>query len=72
MAIKMPERTSEDGPVSLSRPSEKKISISISVETNGQMQTIEMGDYNAWRVFGLLAHTLNIPLSDAVKKAIKF
>jgi hypothetical protein len=66
---KQPLRGPGDGPVDVCRA--PKDHIAISVTTNGEQQGIVMSEYNAWRVFGLLALLLGVRLSDKVSKAIK-
>lgn len=68
--LKMPERKPSDGPMGVSRPGPEQITITAT--TDGEMQSITMSDYNAWRTLGVLAMMLGIPLSKEVGKAIKF
>ena len=67
--LKMPERKPSDGPMGVSRPRDGEIMITAT--TTGEMQSIVMSDYNAWRTLGVLAMMLGIPLSKEVGKAIK-
>jgi hypothetical protein len=68
--LTMPERKPSDGPMSVNRPGPGEITI--AAETNGEIQTLTMSEFNAWRTFGCLAMMLGIPLSKEVGKAIKF
>lgn len=65
----MPARQPTDGPVSVNRPAEGELAI--SVETGGEIHTIRMSEYNAWRVFGMMSIMLGIPLGAEARKAIK-
>lgn len=67
--LKMPERNESDGPIAVERPSEGKIAIRVS--NSGEMSSVVMSEYNAWRAFGMLSVMLGIPLSPAAGKAIK-
>lgn len=60
----MPERQPGDGAVSLRR--DKNM---IVIECGSRVLIV--GEYNAWRIFGMLAVLLGIPLSKKVGKAIK-
>lgn len=65
----MPERQPTDGAVSVNRPAKGMIGITAS--TDGQLETLRMSEFNAWRVFGMLSLFLGLPLPKAVGKAIK-
>lgn len=65
----MPDRKFTDGPVAVRIGDED--TICIQATTNGQIDTIECSRYNAFRLFGLLSVTLEIPLPVKVGKAIK-
>jgi hypothetical protein len=66
----MPERRPQDGRVSVWRPNEGEVTISV---TNAGVETfIAMSDHNAWQVFGLLAVMLGIPLPKRLGNLIKF
>jgi hypothetical protein len=65
----MPERQTDDGAVALRRVGEK---IAVHVTDGGVDQELVMGEHNAWRIFGMLAVMLQIPLSPKVGKAIVF
>lgn len=43
----------------------------LSVTTDGQVQTVRLGAFNAWRAFGLLACVLGIPLPARLTRVIK-
>lgn len=68
---KQPERGPKDGPVSVNRAGEGRLVIS-AANTGEEPRSIEMSEYNAWRVFGSLALMLDIKLPPALGKAIKF
>ena len=68
--LKMPERMPIDGAVSVDRNHQGEMVL--RVMHDGVNQSIVLSEYNAWRIFGLLAVMLEIPLSRAVGKAIKF
>ena len=67
--LRMPDRQPTDGPVSATR---ENGNIRIAVETAGERRSILMGEHNAWRIFGLLAVMLGLPMTKEVGKAIKF
>ena len=69
--LKMPERLPTDGPLTVQR--DGAINYIIHVENAaGRSSLIHISPYNAWRLFGTLAMMLEIPLTPAAKKAIKF
>lgn len=67
--MKMPPREKSDGRVSVNRVDDK---IKIEVVTDGKTESATIGEYNAWRVFGMLSLMLDLPLPTNVGKAIKF
>ncbi len=69
MAFKQAERTTEDGPMSVTREGKK---IRIAAETGGATESMLVTEYNAARVLGALSLILEAPLSKSVAKAIKF
>lgn len=68
--LKMPERQPDDGPISVIRPTDGVVSI--SVETGSRLSAVTMSEYNAWRVLGALSVVLGVPLSKAASKVVKF
>lgn len=66
----MPARKSSDGPMKVTAVDDD--TIRITVETNGVSESVTMSRYNAWRVFGAMSLFLDLPLSKALGKAIKF
>lgn len=69
MPFQMPERQPNDGEVNLRRLDKGKIQV--SVMTDGNLEGITMSEYNAARVFGILALFLEIPLPKSLAKQIK-
>lgn len=63
-------RGSADGAVTVSRDCPPGM-LRLSAETNDEIETITLSEYNAARLFGMLSLFLNIPLSAKVGKAIK-
>lgn len=66
--MSQPERKPWDGPIKVQRIGDY---ISISVEQNSEAQGMKISEYNAWRVFGMLAVILGVPLPKYIAKAIK-
>lgn len=70
--LEMPARGVSDGPVSIRRisigPVERVI---LEATQSGKEQAMELSEYNAWRMFGMLSLMLGIPLPAHVGKAIK-
>lgn len=64
-----PAQRDVDGAVSVCRP--QSDTICIEVATNGVTESITMGGYNAWRIFGMLSVMLGLPLSKAVAESIQ-
>lgn len=62
--LQMPERTADDGPLSIRREGTL-----IFIEHEGE--AIAFGEYNAWRLFGMLALMLGIPVGARILRAIK-
>lgn len=71
MTLKMPDRQPRDGAVSVTRGADGE-GICIAVTDSGEEQGLHMTDYNAWRILGMLSVMLELPLSKASSKAIKF
>lgn len=70
--LKMPEREEGDGAVGLkweSRLGDNRLWL--KVETDGAHYSVPISEHNAWRLFGILAVMLEIPLSKRVGKAIR-
>lgn len=67
--FKMPPREEGDGSVRISRTHPS--GIAVDVITHETKETIHMSEYNACRVFGLLAFTLGISLPPELGRAIK-
>lgn len=70
--IKQPERSVGDGEVWVRRHGVGNAYISIHAESNGNCSEATMGEYNAWRAFGMLATILGIKLPKNIAKQIKF
>lgn len=70
MAFKQAPRKPTDGPVSINRLENEDLVLNAS--TDGKIESLTTSPYNASRLFGMLALFLEIPLSKAVGKAIKF
>ena len=66
--MSQPERKPWDGPVEVLRVGDY---ISVSATDQATKSTIMMSEYNAWRVFGMLAVILGVPLPKYIAKAIK-
>lgn len=66
-----PERTDDDGPISVDRWIHDDEMLVIKIRTKGEDQHMVVGMYNAWRLFGLLAVMLGITLPKKLMKAIK-
>lgn len=64
-----PERQPSDGPMTVERLEDGRWLI--SVETDGERQSITCGGFNVWRVFGSLAFLLGVALPKKVSKSIK-
>lgn len=65
---KQPERKPWDGPVAVNRVGDY---IDISATESGTQSTLRTSEYNAWRLFGMLAVILGIELPKNIVKAIK-
>lgn len=63
-----PERKSYDGPVSVQRVGDY---IDVQATDTDTMSNLHMSEYNAWRVFAMLAIVLGIELPKSVGKLIK-
>lgn len=67
----MPEQAPGDGDVAVRR-NLKADTVTAIVTTNGVTESITMSEHNAWRVFGSLSIMLDLPVTPAVAKAIRF
>ena len=70
----MPERQPLDGRIEVRLDGDNHVCI-VHTPLNaagGLPDTLTLSNFNAWRVFGMLACMLHIPLTRAVSKAIKF
>jgi hypothetical protein len=68
-----PPRQPTDGPVAVrwaDRSADDGV-IEVDVTTGGKMERITMSMFNAYRVFGMMALMLEVPLPKAVGKGIK-
>lgn len=71
--LKMPERLPTDGEAGVTRDTADGVEyINIDVVTQGERYHLRMSEHNAWRVLGMLAFMVKVPLSKAAQKAIKF
>jgi hypothetical protein len=70
MTFKQAEREPDDGGVWLRRIKDDQGRERIQFGCGEQV--IECSEYNAARLFGMLALTLEVPLSKEVRKAINF
>lgn len=68
---KQPERLPLEGAVSVTREGLDRENIRITVQHGLDRQTMLMGGYNAWRVFGMLGMMLGIGLPVKILKRIK-
>ena len=68
--FKQAERRETDGQVEITR-SDDGYGLVVSVTNAGVKSDLYMSEFNASRVFGMLAMLLEIPLSKSVGKAIK-
>ncbi len=66
----MPERETDDGEAAVRWGAHQRCLV-ISVTTAGVPQMITLSPYNAWRIFGMMALLLGLPLSAKLGKAIK-
>lgn len=66
---KQPKRKPSDGPVGVKRCGED--GIAITATRYGVEGILIMSEYNAWRVFGLLALMLGVRLPKKVSETIK-
>lgn len=66
----MPERGPKDGPVSVQRI-EDRIAVSAITIDDEDHNFMEMSEYNAWRLFGMLAIILGIELPKKIGKEIR-
>lgn len=71
---KQPPRQEGDGVVRVERievAGREVDDILICAENTSREGSVRMSEYNAWRVFGMLALMLSIPLPPRVGKAIQ-
>ena len=66
-----PPREPGDGSAEVARLPIAPSRVTICVETDGERQYITIGEYNAWRVFGMLALILGVDLPKRIAKDIK-
>ena len=64
-----PARAAEDGPASVTRIEDGRLAISVT--TGGLEYTVVCGEFNAWRIFAMLALLLGISLPGKLMKGIK-
>ena len=69
MPLKQPARRPEDGAVNIRREDDDHYTIEVT--TNGVTQAVLASGFNAWRVVGMLAMMVGIPLPSWVGRAIK-
>lgn len=69
MSFEQAPRRPEDGSVSILRAHDQELLL-VKVTHDGQEQTIVMSEYNAARVFGMLALMLGIELPTKLGMAI--
>lgn len=65
---KQPPRAETDGAVRVWWDGDD---LCVSCETDGKGQMVKMGEFNAWRIFGMMAVLLKVTLSKKVSKGIK-
>lgn len=65
---KQPERELSDGPVSVDRVDQF---IVLSARQDKKYEGMKVSEYNAWRLFGMLAVILGIELPKNIAKTIK-
>lgn len=65
---KQPERELSDGPVAVNRIDQF---IVLSAEQDKKYEGMKVSEYNAWRLFGMLAVVLGVELPKNIAKAIK-
>lgn len=70
---KQPPRGPDDGPIEVRRDPHREgwWQVSVSTPDGKQTETLRLSGFNAWRVFGLLAFMLGIPLPAKLQKEIK-
>ena len=66
---KQPARGDGDGEIQLERRDDGKLCL--SCVTDGERTMVRMGEFNAWRAFGLLAVFLGISLPTKLSKSIQ-
>lgn len=69
MPYKQPPRSPHDGAIGVDRITGGKLVI--SVETNGDTQSVICSEYNASRILGALAVILGVRLNSQDAKSIK-
>ena len=63
-----PERDERDGQLGIQRQDDR---LWVSVTQDGEEWTMPLSEFNAWRLFGMLATMLGIPLPARLAKRIK-
>lgn len=65
-----PPRGEKDGAVSVNRSTDG--TLFISATHGGEERSLTVSEYNAWRIFGMLALFLEVPLPKKLGKSIQF
>lgn len=68
--VTMPRRKPSDGPVSVKNNFSDE-TVTIEATTNNIPSSLTCGRHNAFRLFGMLALMLEIPLPSSIGKSIK-
>lgn len=58
--------------MTLSRPHDEIESITLTAVTDGIERAMTVSPHNAWRLLGMLSMILDVPMTPAAGKAIKF
>jgi hypothetical protein len=69
MSDLQPPRQPCDGAVSVNLSPDDEVIVNVT--PNGNEQAIVMSEYNAWRVFGMLALVLGVSLPRKIANSIK-
>jgi hypothetical protein len=67
---KQPDRLPTDGAVAVQRNQDGE-TVCIMVESNGSAQFISCSEFNAWRLFGMMAPMLGIKLPSKLARGIR-